>query len=159
VDEPLNEDVIVRLSPLLVIAVFVANALFFQARANRLSSQMPEKRAGYEKIIRAFLIYVGGLTAAQAVGMALGLIDVFPPEESVMPVAAGWSPFAWAILVASLLILIRFSVWIYRRNGAEFLVAHGEIFNQFPESSTTVKVWWALTLIASTISLLYQLTR
>lgn len=158
-DEPLSEDVIARLFPLIAIVVFVADALIFHARANRLSSQMPQKRAGYEKIIRAFLIYGGGLTATYAVGVAMGLINVFPPEESVMTAAAGWSPFAWALFVASLLILIRFSVWLYLRNGAEFLVAHGEIFRQFPESPITVKVLWACMLIGSGISMVYQLTR
>lgn len=155
----MSADDIVRLFPLIAIVVFAANALILHARAKRLSSQTPEKRAGYEKIIRAFLIYGGGLTSAYAVGVAMDLINVFPPEESVMTAAAGWSSFAWALFVASLLIVVRFSAWLYLRNGAEFLVAHGGVFGQFPESPITVKVLWACMLIGSGISILYQLSR
>jgi hypothetical protein len=144
--------------PLLTVVTVVINIAIFYFRADRLSTQSPEKRAGYHKIVRVFALYSGALSAIWAVGTSfeLGSVVAIERERSVMhhvrPTA-----FDWLFLFASWLLLFRFSVWLYGRRGAEFLVAHGEIFRSFPERAITVKILWAWMLLVSAGAVMFRL--
>ena len=146
-----------RFIPLIAVAVVAANVAVLYARANRLSARTPEKRSGYQKLVRTFALYFGGLTVVWAVGVSLGIAGVFaPPVPVSVMVPRSATVFDWCLLAAWALVLTRFSVWLYRQDGAAFLVAHGDLFDTFPRSALGVKVLWACMLTVGAISAIHQ---
>ena len=55
------------------------------------------------------------------------------------------------------MVFMRFSIWLYLRDGAELLAARNEMFNGMPDSPSVVKVLWTLAVVASVGSVVYRL--
>ena len=153
------ENDLFRYLPLIAIAVVAANLAVFWHRARRLSAKTPAKTSGYHAIVRGFGLYFGGLTILWSVGTAAHVFHIIGiPTASSVLVPREPTTFDWLFLVAWALVALRFSVWLYARDGANVLVNHGDIFNSFPSSPAAVKVVWALLLLVSLASAIYHFT-
>jgi hypothetical protein len=150
-------DELFRFIPVITVAVVAANVVILWRRAGRLSALTPERATGYYGIVRAFALYFGAMTILWTAGAMFGIFRVvgMPREDSVMR-DLGPTTFDWLFMLAWALVVVRFSVWLYARGGAEFLVDHGEIFNSFPSNAGVLKVLWAVLLLVSSASAIHQ---
>jgi hypothetical protein len=132
---------------LLCVGVVFANAAFFRSRAARYSVGNPQKYAEARGIVNAFVIYAGGLIVLQAVGDLLGWSGRLR-VGSRSDVVTAFDIFVFATAIA---VLGRGTLWVFGQGGADVLVKHRKMFNQFPSTVTGVKVFW-IAMVAGVLS-------
>jgi len=152
-------NILFRYTSLIGLLVVLANSIAFYLRAERLGNREPEKRAGYWLIAHSWLLYFGGLALILAAGELLGLATLNNPRPtgSVLETRVPLTWFDWFALGVIAVVFVRFSIWLYFRDGAELLVAHNEMLNGMPGSPTSAKILWPLAVLACVGSVVYRL--
>ncbi len=126
----------------IAIAITVANAAIFQARANKHVQQNPELGEGYRKIIKGFVIWGNLPWVVMGVGLLAGgvpsMFHFFRPRDG--------DPFVLMFFGSVFLLWILGTYWLLFKNGAEMIVRHPGVFNVGVKSPTIVKILWFLCL-------------
>ena len=130
-----------QLGGLIIALVAVANGLVWWRRGTRLH---PEKREGYTRLVRAFVLAVG-LPALLAELAALGGLPA-PVREALGFLAVG------IFLVA----LALGTYWLYFRGGAEELADHPGLLVGFPETPMAFKIVWGLLLASVLLGIVLE---
>lgn len=148
-------DIIFRYAWVLFIVVTVVNYLIIKARVQEHIDKNPDLKAGYDKILKAILIYgtipwwimaIGSLT-----GQTNSVYDYFHPRtlNLIVLILHLYMIVIWVLAVR----------WIYFRNGADLLVRHPGIFtirglgNSFTPTLTLIKTFFALALLGGLVGM------
>jgi hypothetical protein len=123
----------------------LGNAYFFQARAAVYAAADPPKLKEANGIVRALVVYAGGLVLLGAAGAALGWTGrTFSPTGLSSSRLTFFDIVYLAIYVG---VLFRASWWVYFKGGAELLADHQEMFRFFPSTGRGVMVLWAVAMV------------
>ena len=148
---------IFKFFPLIFIAVAFLNYFLLKSKVKKYSDQNEELKAGYDKLLKGFLIFsvcpwiivvLGDLT-----GSTNGIFDYFHPRSL--------NPF---VLTFHFCLMVIFSLtiyWIYFKNGADFLSKHPGLiqFQGFGgskdiTSTLSIKIFFAISLLGGIAALI-----
>jgi len=129
---------------LLCIGALLGNAAIFRARASEYAADDPTVLQEANRILRAFVLYVGGLFLLFAGGSALGLTGRLGFAREARPVTT----FDVVYLMVYVAVLGRATWWVFSQGGAAVLAGHHRMFKYFPTSEVRVKLLWALMMLA-----------
>ncbi len=133
-----------RLFWVLCMGVVFANAAIFRRRAARYSMGDSQMLAEARGIVNVFVVCAGGLIVLQAVGDGLGWsgrLRIGGSSDSV-------TPYDIVILAIAVAMLGKGTVWVFGQGGADLLVKHRDMFDQFPRSATGVRILWSTIVVA-----------
>lgn len=127
---------------LISIAITFANAYFLWSRAKTEVARNPELKAGYDQLLKGYLICLNLPWLVMGLGIMVGgaktVFDYFDPRSGNLYVVA------FHATVLTLWILTVF--WIYFSGGAEFLVKHPGVMNADIRSPLLIKLLFAVML-------------
>jgi hypothetical protein len=118
------------------VLVVLVNGAIFRRRALALGIGEPEKKASYLAIASAFVVWLVPPMALWAVAITAGWSEPLPKGPLTL--------FDHVCIAATLAVLARSCVWIYGQDGAEHLVQHRRLFDNFPSTARGVKLLWAV---------------
>ena len=127
---------------LLLIVVTLINALVLQYRAEKTIAKKPELRAGYQKLLKGYLIFLNLPWLVMGAGILLTGLNL---SDYSRPRAGNAFVLAFHAVVIGLLGLCAY--WIYFRGGAEFLIRHPGAFRYNFKDARVFKVIYALVLL------------
>ena len=95
-------------------------------------------------MLKAFVLYLGGLCLAGALGAALGLsgsgLAISERQDS-------FTAFDVVYLVAFAAVFVRATWWVFFQEGAELMADHHRMF-RLPRSKAVVMLLWAIAMLA-----------
>jgi hypothetical protein len=129
---------------LLCIGAVLVNAAIFRVRASEYAAGEPLILKEADRILRAFVLYLGGLLMLLVVGTALGLTGSLHAGGQPGSLTA----FDVVYLVLNVAVFARATWWVYLQGGAELLAEHHEMFRICPSTRVGVMLLWALAMFA-----------
>jgi hypothetical protein len=146
-------DIISRYAWVLFIGVTVVNYFIIKSRVQVHIDKNPDLKAGYDKILKAILIYgtipwfimaIGSLT-----GRTNSVYDYFHPGTL--------NPFVLILHFYIIVLWILAVRWIYFKHGADILVRHPGVFTirgfGYSVTSTMIKTVFALALLGGIVGM------
>jgi len=128
---------------LVCIAALLGNAAIFRARASGYAAGDAAVLKEADGIVKAFVLYLGGLFLLGTVGTALGLSG---GGLAIMKRGNSLTAFDVVYFVAFAVMLVRATWWVYLQDGADLLAQHHRMF-RFPRSKTGVLLLWTIALL------------
>lgn len=130
------------------IVVTIANGLIWKSKSKKYIAEKPERKDGYDSLIKGFLIYgnipwviigIGMLT-----GMTKNMFEFFNPSQM--------NPIVIVFFLSIIFLWIIGSYWIYFNGGAEKLVDHPGMITQTEKGNEKfevmkVKLVWGLGIL------------
>jgi len=133
---------------ILLIGVTIANGLIWKYKSKNYIAEKPERKEGYDKLIKSWLIYGNIPWIIMGIGMITGLTKSM--DEFFYP---GQMNLIVTIYFLSIIFLWIFgSYWIYFKGGAERLVEHPGLITQTEKGNEKfetikVKLLWGLGIL------------
>ncbi len=139
----------------LIVGTFV-NGFIFKIKSQKYIKENPELKTGYDKIFKGWIIFgnipwliigIGNMT-----NYTKSFLDYFNPDFS--------NPFVLMFYLSIIILWILSIIWIYFKDGAEFLEKHPWImvkngFNGVTDKITAkqIKIFFGLALLGGIIGL------
>ncbi len=145
---------------IIFIVVTIANGLIWKSNSKKYIAEKPERKDGYHKLIKGWLIYANIPWAIMGIGMLTGItksIDEFFNPKQINPIVT--------IFHLSIIFLwIIGSYWMYFRGGAEKLVDHPGMITQKEKGNEKfeimkVKLFWALGILGGIFGIYMMLNK
>jgi len=126
------------------IAAILCNAAILRARAAGYAAGDASVLKEADGMLKAFVLYLGGLCLAGALGTALGLsgsgLAISERQDS-------FTAFDVVYLVAFAAVFVRATWWVFFQEGAELMADHHRMF-RLPRSKAVVMLLWAIAMLA-----------
>jgi hypothetical protein len=126
------------------IAALLANAAILRARASNYAAGDASVLKEADGMLKAFVMYLGGLFLVGAAGTALGLSG---SGLAITNSRDSFTAFDVVYLVAFAAVLVRATWWVFFQEGAELIVEHHRMF-RLPRSKAVVMLLWAIAMLA-----------
>ena len=131
---------------LLTIVFAIISIPIFKARVNQYIQQDPSLEGGYNKLILGYVLFIIIPWLVMGVGILFGKLDTF---FDVIYGLRTWEPFSVLFFGTIIALMILACIWVWFWGGAEFLVKHHGILNRAEESTTLIKIRFAVIMAAS----------
>lgn len=130
------------------IVVTIANGLIWKSNSKKYIAEKPERKDGYDSLIKGFLIYGNIPWVIMGIGMLTGMtesmFEFFNPSQM--------NPIVIVFFLSIIFLWIIGSYWIYFNGGAEKLVDHPGMITQTEKGNEKfeimkVKLVWGLGIL------------
>lgn len=140
---------------LIAIAMNIFNAYVLRSRSKREIARNPELKAGYDRLIRGYSIYMSLPWLIMGIGImsgaTQGVFDYLNPRAG--------NPYVISFHVFIIALWAAFIFWIYFRNGAELLASHPGALSGNIKSPLFIKVLAAFMVLCGTLAEIIVVTR
>ena len=143
---------------LFMFVVFGLNYFFLRNRVQNLITQNPDKKEGYHRLIRNFIIYGSIPWLIGELGILLGFVNsTFDYLTYNLT-----NPFIAAFVIYIVFIWVYGAYWIFLQKGAEKLVYdYPGLFNNVEEGNEKfeimkLKILWVLAVSGGVFSMLWN---
>jgi hypothetical protein len=130
------------------IVVTIANGLIWKSKSKKYIAEKPERKDGYDSLIKGFLIYGNIPWVIMGIGMLTGMtesmFEFFNPSQM--------NPIVIVFFLSIIFLWIIGSYWLYFSGGAEKLVDHPGMITQTEKGNEKfeimkVKLVWGLGIL------------
>jgi hypothetical protein len=130
------------------IVVTIANGLIWKSKSKKYIAEKPERKYGYDKLIKGWIIYGNIPWAIMGIGMLTGMTksmdEFFNPSQK--------NPIVIVFFLSIIFLWIFGSYWIYFKGGAEKLVDHPGMITHTEKGNEKfeimkVKLVWGLGIL------------
>lgn len=133
---------------ILFILVTILNAGILRVRSNRIVSEHPELKDGYDRLFKGCLLFLNIPWVVIGIGMIVGGVpstfSFFAPRRGNLLVIA--------FHVSAVILWLLGIWWLYFKGGAEFLVKYRGVFNRDIQSPLLVKSLFGLSLLGGIVA-------
>ncbi len=145
---------------IMFIAVTIVNGLIWKNRSKQYIAEKPERKEGYNSLIRGFLIYGNIPWVIMGIGMLTGMthsiFEFFNPSQM--------KPIVTLFFLSIIFLWIRGAYWIYFKGGAEYLVDHPGLITHAEKGNEQfeimkVKLIWGIGILCGIIGMYMMYTQ